>query len=368
MKLHPIRRTSLLFLMLLACAQSAPAAATEPGARGLSGGLTLRNFHESLVPRGFVLAEDDWHVWCNAPIRDENGRIHLFVARWPVTDTFALGWHTACEIAHYRAEKPEGPYRYLATILKGSAVEGSWRRDAPHNPTVVRLPDGRYALLFIANSHGTVGFPANQKIGMMLSSSLDGPWTLAGMDGLVLDVPADPEVWSHGSVVGVNNPTLLPTPDGRFLLYYKAMRPGKGQVRRMGVAVSGKVDGPYRFAPQPLTANTGTIEDGFVFYLNGEVCLLVTDAQGPGKGGGMIYRSRDGLSFSAEPVRAYEAIDHYVPRWPNPASGWRPWVLERPALLLGADGVPTHLYAPCGTPPAGKRGTATFLFEIRPKQ
>lgn len=364
---HPTLRTSLLFSMLLACAPGAPSAASESGAPGLSGRLTIRNFHESLVPRGFVLAEDDWNIWCSASIRDENGRIHLFVARWPVKDTFALGWHTTCEIGHYRGDKPEGPFGYVASILKGTGVEGSWRRDAPHNPTVVRLPDARFALLFIANSHGTVGFPANQKIGMMLSSSLDGPWTLAGRDGLVLDVPTDPEVWSHGSVVGVNNPTLLPTPDGRFLLYYKAMRPGKGQVRRMGVAVSDKVDGPYRFEPKPLTANTGTIEDGFAFYLNGEVCLLVTDCQGPGKGGGMIYHSRDGLSFSTEPVRAYEAIDHYVPRWPNPAPGWSSWVLQRPALLLGADGVPTHLYAPCGTPPAGKRGTATFLCEIDPR-
>jgi len=328
--------------------------------------LTSTNFHDALVAKGFVLSENDWHIWCNAPVLDDAGRVHLFVSRWPVKDTFALGWHTSCEIAHYKADRPEGPYNYMGTVLKGTAVDGSWRKAGTHNVTVVRLPDQRYAMLFIGNSDGIRGFPANQKIGMMLASSPDGPWKLAGQDGLILDIPADPAVWSHGSVVGVNNPTLLPMPDGRFLLYYKAMKPGKGEVRRMGVAVADRVEGPYRFEKEPLAANEGTIEDGFAFRLNGEVCLLVTDCHGAGYGGGMIYHSRDGIHFDPTPIRAYEAVDHYVKRWPNPAKGWTPWVLQRPALLLGKDGTPTHLFAPCGTPPEGKQGTATFLFELKP--
>lgn len=330
-----------------------------------SGVLTVDTFRSSLVPKGFVLSEDGWHIWCNAPILDDRGKMHLFVSRWPVKDTFGVGWHTSCEIAHYKSDKPDGPYTFVGTVLKGSGVEGSWRKDGTHNVTVVKLPDHRYAMLFIANSNGTRGFPANQKIGMMLANNLDGPWKFVGQDGLILDVPTDPEIWSHGSVVGVNNPTLLPMSDGRFLLYYKAMKPGKGEVRRMGVAIADKVEGPYRFEKKPLADNQGTIEDGFAFKLNGEVCLLVTDCHGEGEGGGMIYRSRDGIHFDPNSVRAYEAADHYIKRWPNPADGWTPWVLQRPALLIGKDGVPTHLFAPCGTPPAGKSGTSTFIFEIK---
>ena len=329
--------------------------------------LTINNFRDSLAPIGFVLSEPDYHIWCNAPIYDEAGKLHLFVSRWPIKETFGKGWHTACEIAHYTADSPRGPYTFVETVLKGSGQDGSWRRDAPHNVTVVKLPDGRFAILFIANSNGTKGHPANQKIGMMLAKSLNGPWELAGKDGLILDVPTDPNVWSHDSVVGVNNPTLLPMPDGRFFLYYKAMKSGKGQVRRMGLAIADKIDGPYHFEKDPLTSNEGTIEDGFAFALNGEICLLVTDCHGEGVGGGMIYHSKDGIRFNSKEIRAYEAIDHYMPRWPKPASGWSPWVLQRPALLLDKSGVPTHLFAPCGTPPAGKNGTATFVFEIKPK-
>jgi hypothetical protein len=351
-----MRLLALFLLMVLSANAEAPK-------------LTVEKFHEALTPKGFVLQEDDWHIWCNAPVLDEQGQVHLFVARWPVKDTFGQGWHTTCEIAHYQAPAAEGPYRYVSTVLKGNGVSGSWRACAPHNPTALRLTDGRYAILFIANSDGTKagGFPANQKIGLITAPSVNGPWTPAGHDGLILDVPDDPSVWSHDSVVGVNNPTLLPMSDGRFFLYYKAMKPGKGEVRKMGLAIADKVEGPYRFEKNPLTDNQGTIEDGFAFHLNGKVCLLVTDCHGKGYGGGMIYQSVDGIRFDPQEIRAYEAIDHYLPRWPKPAPGWTPWVLQRPALLIGRDGIPTHLFAPCGTPPEGKKGTSTFLFEIRPK-
>ncbi|MCP5537694.1 MAG: hypothetical protein H7A51_15855 [Akkermansiaceae bacterium] len=332
--------------------------------------LTVANFRESLRPKGFVLQEDEWHVWCNAPILDEQGKVHLFVARFPTSIAFSRGWHSAGEIAHYTAAKAEGPYTYLDTVLKADKSEGSWQKNGPHNVTVVRIPDGRYAMVYISNAgkekHGAK-FPANQKIGMLLADKLDGPWKPATPNGLVLDTPKSPDVWSHNSSVGVNNPTLLSMPDGRFFLYYKAIGADKPGLRRMGLAIADKVEGPYKFEKTALTDNVGTIEDGFAFHLNGKVNLLVTDCHGKGHGGGMIYQSDDGINFKTEPVRAYEAVDHYMPKWPNPARGWSPWVLQRPALLIGKNGIPTHLFAPCGTPPKGKKGTATFLLEIAPK-
>lgn len=352
---------SVILAAGIAVAQAEPAPAK----------LTVANFHDSLVPKGFALQEKDWHIWCNAPVLADDGKIHLFVSRWPVKDGFGNGWHTTCEIAHYCADKPEGPYTYIETVLKGDGKPDSWRKQGTHNVTVLRLPDKRYALLFIANSggkRGQGGFPANQKIGLMLADSPGGPWKLSGKDGLILDRPEDPEVWSHDSVVGVNNPTLLPMPGGRFFLYYKAMKAGKGEVRKMGLAIADKVEGPYVFQKTPLTENKGTIEDGFAFRLDGKVNLLVTDCHGEGRGGGMIYQSDDGITFGQTEIRAYEAVDHYMKRWPDPAKGWSPWVLQRPALLLDRQGIPTHLFVPCGSPPEGAKGTATFLFEIRPKQ
>ena len=83
----------------------------------------------------------------------------------------------------------------------------------------------------------------SQGIGMMVADWPEGPWKSVGEKGLILSTPEDPEIWSYGSVVGVTNPALLTLPDGRFFLYYKAMR--KGDVRRMGVAIADKLEGLY---------------------------------------------------------------------------------------------------------------------------
>lgn len=68
--------------------------------------------------------------------------------------------------------------------------------------------------------------PANQKI--CLITAPDGPWTPAGRGGLILDLPKAPAIWSQSSVVGVNNPTRRPMPDGRNSLNYQAVKPGNG--------------------------------------------------------------------------------------------------------------------------------------------
>lgn len=244
-------------------------------------------------------------------------------------------------------------------------MEGSWRKYAPHNVTVVRLPDQRYAMLFIARSEKSS--VQTQKIGMMLATSLDGPWKLAGQDGLILDMPTDPAVWCYKDKVV--NPSLLPMPDGRFFLYFKSGKHRKSGPTgsHLGVAIADKVDGPYIFHKTPVTANQKLIEDGFAFLLNGEVCLLATQCgTDPWASGGIIYRSKDGIHFDPTPIHAYETVDHYMKLWPQTAKGWGERCLQRPALLLGADGIPTHLFAPCGRPPEGKKGTSTFLFEIKP--
>ena len=368
-----LRFPKVLCLLSLGACVALPCRAepvSDGGPCSSADGLSVGRFRDALKPVGFVLQEPGWHVWCNAPVLADDGSIHLFVSRWPVKAGFEPGWYTACEIAHYRAERAEGPYRYVETVLKGDGRAGSWRKAAPHNVTVVRLPDKRYAMLFIANNGAPMkpgdpkSFPATQKIGMFLASSLDGPWLPAGRDGLILDTPADPAIWSHGSRVGVNNPTLLPMPDGKFHLYYKALSDRFGAVRRMGLAIADRVEGPYRFEPAPLTANEGTIEDGFAFRLRDEVCLLVTDCHGAGFGGGYIYRSRDGRTFDPKPVRAFEPLDRYVTTWAGPKHHYFKWVLQRPALLLDRAGHPTHLFAPSGTAPEGGDGTASFLFRI----
>ncbi|MGC4013457.1 MAG: glycoside hydrolase family protein [Luteolibacter sp.] len=330
--------------------------------------LTVDNFQGSLKPIGFVMKEPGYHVWCNSPMIGPDGRCHLFVSRWPITAGFDA-WHTRCEIARYEAPAPEGPWTFKEVLLTGNKQSGDgWPANSPHNPSVVKLKEGRYALTFIGNSGGNPGaFPADQKIGMMLADKPDGPWKLVGTDGLVLSPPADPAIWCHDSAVGVNNPALLES-GGKFLLYYKAMRPGKGEVRRMSVAIADKVEGPYVFQPLPLTENKQGIEDGYAFRMDGRIHLITTDSH---TGGGWIWSSDDGLKFDPEPKRAYDNMRTMKTKEEIAAMKpiYGPCSFQRPQLLLDpTTGVPTYLFTASGTNPKDDAGSRPFVFKIVPPQ
>jgi len=141
---------------------------------------------------------------------------------------------------------------------------------------------------------------------MMIADSPEGPWKKVIKDGPLLAPPTDPSIWSFQSPVGVNNPALLEHPDGRFFLYYKAMK--KGDIRRMGVAIADQVEGPYVFNPKSLTSNKTTIEDGYAFSENKKLFLLTTNNH---EGAGYLWASDDGIHFT-EPIVGFEKMDRYL--------------------------------------------------------
>lgn len=358
-----------------AAAPSVTAPSDSPRSEGATSALpviTVDSFEKALTPVGFPLKTPGYHLWCASPVRGPDGKIHLFVSRWPVEAKFNPGWHTACEIARYEAERPEGPWIFKETILRGSGKAGDWKAFAPHNPQVSKLADGRYALVHIANASGLhtpdrLSFPADQKIGLLLADRPEGPWKdpLAGAP--LFSPPADPKVWSHDSVVGVNNPTLIEN-GGKFLLYYKAMKAGKGAFRRMGVAVADKVEGPYVSLPEPVTANNHGIEDGYVFRINGRICLLTRDSA---TGGGVIWSSDDGLRFDKAAVPAYGNLRTYLPAEEIKTfrTHYAPCTLERPSILSDpATGEPAYLFLASSTTPKDDAGARPFLLKIVPRR
>lgn len=48
-------------------------------------------------------------------------------------------WRKSSEIAHYVAERPEGPFRFRAVVLRGTGRAGDWDAFAPHNPEIQRF-------------------------------------------------------------------------------------------------------------------------------------------------------------------------------------------------------------------------------------
>ncbi len=321
-------------------------------------------FSYALEYKGIVVQDDAWNIWGCSPIMDDEGKVHLFMARWP-EKTGHQGWKTHSEIVHYVADKPEGSYKFSEVVLQGSG-ESTWDKFAPHNPTIHKVGN-LYALFYIANS-GSKEHPSNQQIGLLLSESLYGPWKKAGNEGLVLSPPDDRSYYNYKAGNGVVNPALLQK-DGKFYLYFKSNDTRKDHKWRpkMGLAIADNIEGPYRQMKDPITKNEQVIEDGYAFEYNNKVYLVTTDNHGMIEfGGGLIWESEDGLNFG-EPKQAFTVLKKYlggdIPAAAFRTKGEAGDKFERPQILM-IDGKPAYIYMPSGTNISGGKGSAGYVLKI----
>ena len=300
-------------------------------------------FSDHLKFMGVAVEEPGYFLWGSSPIEDENGKIHLFVARWKIEHTFDTGWRSHSEIAHYVGDSPVGPFKFSDLALGGSGKD-TWDKYGIHNPAIHKVGD-KYVLLYISNNNYQRPYhPSNQCIGMMTATSLYGPWKKVGKDGLILAPSTNPKHWTYNASNGVNNPAFLQHPDGGFLLYFKS------EGGKMGMAFAENLEGPYVMFPRPVTKNNLSIEDGYAFNWNGKICLLTTDNHGIlEKGGGILWKSTNGIDFDE-----YESGFHVFPSYlPNGKTikfkqnyGPAP-KFERPQVLM-KDGQPAYLFVPSG--------------------
>ena len=302
---------------------------------------------KNLELKGIAIQDENYTIWGCAPIQGEDGKTHLFAARWPEKNVNPA-WRKSSEIAHYVADQPEGPFVFSDVAIKGTGRD-TWDKYAPHNPEIKKVGN-KYILLYIGNTdYRQPPHSSNQRIGMATSDTPYGPWEKIGKDGLILHAD-DPSKWNYQSRSGVANPTFLPFKD-KFYLYFKGTGPNG---LRYGLAIADQLEGPYIITDQPVTANEGTLEDGTVFYYKKHIYLLTTDNHGNNtgiKGGGTLWKSKDGITFDLKDARlGYDRIPAYYTAYdptkvvkiygPDPK-------LERPKVLM-IDGQPAYLYAPGG--------------------
>jgi len=337
-----------ILLGALACGEEIPQSAKS-------------DFEKSLEYVGIAVSEPGYHVWGCSPVIGPEGKTHLFSARWPTSTGFRPGWFTSCEIAHYVADKPEGPFKFVGVVLKGTGNREDWDCRAPHNPTIQKIGD-RYALLYIGNNGTSKGSTGWQRTGMVVSDSLYGPWKKVGKKGLIIEPPADRSFWNYSRNTMINNPALLKRPDGRFAIYFKSTdtRPAvKGAARgRMGVAFSDKLEGPYVIKKDPITPHPGMHEDGYAFMQDGKVFFLSTGNLHLGgnkktKGGyGLLWEFKDGVTIEKEPLLGFDRPNVYMKRKgvkPGKTRHYRGiWNFQRPQILM-QDGRPAYLFAPSGS-------------------
>lgn len=330
---------------------------------------TAMSDHWELI--GAAVNEPGYDVWGSSPIRDSLGRVHLFCARWPSENAFDTGWRFKSEIAHYVCENPEGPFQFLKVVGAGKGNQ-KWNSAGFHNPNMKKI-DEKYVLVYIANDGAEIHGP-NQRIGMLSSGDLQGPWMeIPNENEPLLSPPTDSAIWCYESGCGVNNPSIIKHPNGKYYLYFKAMSGPRPQGKvSMGVAVSDQLEGPYVIQQKPITANDKVIEDGYAFLWRNHICLLTTDNHGIlEEGGGLLWVSEDGLHFDSAPQSGFHHLGRYylkdsVPENANPRYT-RNVKFERPQLLMDDRNEPEYLYCPSGVALDGSDGTNCYVLKFSNK-
>ena len=125
-----------------------------------------KNFADYWQYTGIAIEEPGYTVWGTSPIVGDDGKIHLFAARWPAELKVDPGWRSHSEIAHYVGSSPEGPFHFSDIALKGSGNE-TWDKFGAHNPALFQHPGGGFLLYF--KSEGG-------KMGLAIARQIEGPY------------------------------------------------------------------------------------------------------------------------------------------------------------------------------------------------
>ncbi len=325
--------------------------------------------------KGKAIQKENTHVWGSSPIMGDDGKVHLYVAEWPVPEDINeegfSGWFKHSRIAHYVGDTPEGPFEFVRIAVADQ--DGGF--NAPHNPTI-SYHDGKYVLCFIVNEDDDL---RRQRFIMYVADDLYDNWRPAkgaDADGTILTVPADSSIWNYNPRLGVSNPSLIRF-NGKYMLYYKSVIPDQNDRDNRekwdygyGVALADKVEGPYTCHPKRVTAEGLQLEDAYAFTYNNKVYMLSRDFRGSlgSRGGGLLWESDDGFYFPKEKVkRSYEELVDYVGEENLKGAvayrGTTQGHLER-AQLLFKDGKPAYMYVATGVNIVEGFGSCSHVFKL----
>jgi len=234
-------------------------------------------FSDRLLPisENNIFQTQGYYNWCSSIIKGENGKYHLFYSRWKKQYKFT-GWLTHSEVAHAVSDSPVGPWKFKQTVLTGRR-QGKWDAITAHNPKI-KFFEGKYYLYYVSTNLGEknytedelletahVGYShpnwkilrPNQRTGVAISNSLDGPWIR--MD--------HPSIEPSGPISTLTvNPAIDRGKDGKYYLIVKGDKPNETRfIRNQALAVSKNPAGPFKMLSEPVIDYMDT-EDVSVWY------------------------------------------------------------------------------------------------------
>ena len=283
-----------------------------------------------------------YSVWGASMVKGEDGLYHIFYSRWP--KDIGWSWVTDSEIAHAVSVSPYGPWKFKEVVFhrRGKQYWDGW---CTHNPTVHKFGN-KYYLYYMGNTgDGQIkGRPGkevlnwthrnNQRIGVAVADSPNGPWKR--YDHPLIDISSDDKA---PDCLMVSNPSICETPDGKYLLLYKAVGkkyplPGGGPVVHM-VAFSDSPTGPFKKHSKPVFCFEGErfpVEDPYIWYQDGKYRAIVKRMKNKDRREFSLvqFESVDGLDWK---LAEYENVSGLTITWENGKSQ-KLTHLERPQVYM----------------------------------
>lgn len=241
--------------------------------QSLGDNLSFANRFDKLAENN-IFKDPDYYHWGGSIIKGDDGKYHLFYSRWQ--KDFAA-WLTFSEIAHATSDSPNGPWQYQETVLKGRG-KGHWDAITAHNPKIKRF-EGKYYLYYIATNLGDLDYTEqdlydthgksldespirkalrnNQRAGVAISNSINGPWKRLGK----------PIIEPSGPITTITvNPAIDKGIDGKYYLIVKGDKPNEKRfIRNQAIAISDSPVGPFAMQPKPVIDYLDT-EDMSMWY------------------------------------------------------------------------------------------------------
>ena len=316
-------------------------------------------------PQNAVLAQtsDDHYLWDCSVIYAE-GKYHMFSSRWNREWGFGWNWVFNSEIIHCVADRPQGPYKYLRTVLPRRGRQ-YFDGMSTHN-TCIRYYDGKYYLYYMGTTYGgpipqgeetspeyNLEVWNKKRIGLAVADSIYGEFVRR-------DTPLlEPRGCSYWDCTITTNPAVTILPDGKTYMVYKSRRCA-GATLQLGIAVADKPDGEFRrLVDDPILQFDHPdvhVEDPFLWYDESrkKFCIIAKDDS---KNGHFGITGEWGCGFYAE---SDDCIHFTIPENPKVYSRQVTWAdgtqsqqgnMERPWLLFDAQGKPIYLFCASGKGP-----------------
>eukprot|EP00054_Salpingoeca_dolichothecata_P013860 m.77608 g.77608 ORF g.77608 m.77608 type:complete len:507 (+) comp20691_c0_seq1:12-1532(+) len=287
---------------------------------------------------------DNLWTWGASPIQDLSTSLyHLFSSR--ITNMCGiLHYCSNSEVIHLTSSSPFGPFQLRDVAL--APRPGSWDDGAIHGPTIHRLNNGTYVLFYTGTSltgkHPNCTQHYDPNTGDHSTRRI-GLAVSNSLDGpwKRFPTPSFGPCTSPGcwDTSDTSNPSPIIRANGSLVLLYK----GRGKVQQLGIAWADSIDGVWERKMTPLPNVPQEDPWGYIDNETGIYHVLTHDGNGATSAGGHSFSVDEGRTWIQAPMAYTGSVI-----WTNGSSS----VLarrERPQVLLsdpygGSYGTPLVLY------------------------